>query len=89
MEVGVFVCFLFQGHVLDYPGIGKVLGVVGSGGIQGCAFCELSGQRNEVLYKTLYMENLPTSSTLRGDTVRYNKLLEIHYTTACNFVQFS
>ena len=26
-------------HVLDYPDIGKVMGVVGSGGIQGCAFC--------------------------------------------------
>ena len=40
-------------HILDYPGLGKVMGVVGSGGIQGCAFCDLSGERNEVLHKTL------------------------------------
>ena len=26
-------------HVLDYPDIGKVMSVVGSGGIHGCAFC--------------------------------------------------
>lgn len=44
-------------HVLDYPGIGKVMGVVGSGGIQGCAFCSLEGKRSEVLHKRVYMQN--------------------------------
>ena len=38
-------------HVLDYPGISKVIGVVGSGGIQGCTFCILSGERSEQLNK--------------------------------------
>ena len=27
-------------HVLDYPGIGKVLSTVGSGGYKGCVWCE-------------------------------------------------
>ena len=57
-------------HVLDYPGISKVLGVVGSGGIQGCAFCSLEGERSEVLQKTVYLQNrrfLPSSSPLRQD----------------------
>ena len=30
-------------HVLDYPGIGKVLSTVGSGGYQGCVWCEEEG----------------------------------------------
>ena len=61
-------------HILDYPGLGKVMGVVGSGGIQGCAFCDLSGERNEVLHKTLYLQNrrfLPPSSPLRKDKFKY------------------
>lgn len=61
-------------YVLDYPGIGKVLGVVGSGGLQGCAFCSLQGERCEVLHKTVYMQNrryLPSTSPLRKDTVKY------------------
>ena len=55
-------------HVLDYPGISKVMGVVGSGGIQGCAFCSLSGERSEQLHKTVYLQNrrfLLPSSPLR------------------------
>lgn len=61
-------------HVLDYPGIGKVMGVVGSGGIQGCAFCSLDGERSEVLHKTVYMQKrryLASSSSLRKDRVKY------------------
>ena len=34
-------------HVLDYPGIGKVLSVVGSGDINGGMFCEVNGLHNE------------------------------------------
>ena len=30
-------------HILDYPGICKVMSVVGSGGINGCMFCDLKG----------------------------------------------
>ncbi len=44
-------------HVLDYPGIGKVMSVVGFGGYQGCAFCGLHGERNEDLRKTVYLQN--------------------------------
>lgn len=61
-------------HVLDYPGISKVMGVVGSGGIQGCAFCSLSGERSEQLHKTVYLQNrrfLLPSSPLRRDKVKY------------------
>ena len=61
-------------HVLDYPGIGKVMGVVGSGGIQGCAFCTLEGERSAVLRKTIYLQNrrfLLPSSSLRKDKVKY------------------
>lgn len=61
-------------HVLDYPGITKVMGVVGSGGIQGCAFCSLAGERSEILRKTVYLQNrryLPSSSPLRKDKVKY------------------
>ena len=60
--------------VLDYPGIGKVLGVVGSGGLHKCAFCSLQGEQYEVLHKTVYMQNrryLPSTSPLRKDTVKY------------------
>ena len=57
-------------HILDYPGIGKVLSVVGSGGINGCMFCEINGSRNEELSKTVYLENrrfLIEASPLRRD----------------------
>ena len=55
-------------YVLDYPGISKGLGVVGSGGIEGCAFCSLDGERSEVLQKTVSLQNrqfLHSSSPLR------------------------
>lgn len=31
-------------YVIDYPGIGKVFNVVGSGGYMGCAWCEVRGK---------------------------------------------
>lgn len=60
-------------HILDYPGIGKVLSVVGSGGLQGCMFCDIKGTRNENLKKTVYLQNrrfLPDGSPLRKDKER-------------------
>ena len=60
-------------HILDYPGIGKVLSVVGSGGLQGCMFCEIKGTRNEELKKTIYLQNrrfLSDESPLRNDKER-------------------
>ena len=30
--------------VLDYPAIGKVFHVIGSGGYQACAWCEIQGK---------------------------------------------
>ena len=60
-------------HVLDYPGIGKVMSVVGSGGFQGCAFCVLPGERNVNLQKTVYLQNrrfLPENSEMRKDRKR-------------------
>ena len=54
--------------VLDYPGIGKVLSVVGSGGLQDCIFCNIEGKRNDTLKKTIYLENrrfLPVQSRQR------------------------
>lgn len=55
-------------HVLDYPGIGKVLSVVGSDGINGCMFCEINGLHNEEVRKTVYLDNrrfLSDASLLR------------------------
>lgn len=46
-------------HVLDYPALGKVMKVVGSGGVQGCAFCDLAGERCESL-----QDHIPTKSTI-------------------------
>jgi len=57
-------------YVLDYPGIGKVMSVVGSGGFQGCMFCEIEGSRNEDLKKMVYVQNrrfLKNDSELRRD----------------------
>ena len=31
-------------YTLDYPGIGKVFGTMGSGSYQGCVWCELEGK---------------------------------------------
>lgn len=60
-------------YVLDYPGIGKVMSVIGSGGFQGCIFCKMQGVHNEHLQKTVYLQNrrfLPLSSELRKDKRR-------------------
>ena len=57
-------------HILDYPGICKVMSVVGSGGINGCMFCDLKGTYNPDLQKTVYLQNrkfLPENSKLRKD----------------------
>lgn len=61
-------------YILDYPGIGKVMSVVGSGGYQGCAFCELKGQHNSTLCKMVYLQNrrfLPADSVMRKDNKWY------------------
>ena len=61
-------------YILDYPGISKTLSVVGSGGLQGCMFCEIEGIRNDVLSKTVYLENrrfLSKDSKMRKDKLRY------------------
>jgi len=60
-------------HVLDYPGIGKVFGVTGSGAYQGCVWCDEAGERDENLQKMVYLQNrrfLPLNSPLRKDNVR-------------------
>ena len=60
-------------HILDYPGIGKVMSVVGSGGLQGCVFCGIQGERDMHLNKTVYLQNrryLPKDSKMRKDTKR-------------------
>jgi len=44
-------------YALDYPGIGKVMSVVGSSGFQGCTFCNIEGSRNKDLKKTIYVQN--------------------------------
>ena len=44
-------------YVLDYPGIGKVMSVVGSGGFQGYMFCDIEGSRNEDLKEMVYVQN--------------------------------
>ena len=57
-------------YVLDYPGIGKVMSVVGSGGFQGCMFCDIEGSRNEDLKEMVYVQNrrfLNWNSDLRKD----------------------
>ena len=62
-------------YVLDYPGISKTLSVVGSGGLQGCMFCEIEGVWNDVLNKTIYLENrrfLSKDSNMRKDKLRYS-----------------
>ena len=60
-------------YVLDYPGICKTMSVVGSGGLQGCMFCDIQGVRNKDLNNTIYLQNrrfLPMESTLRNDMER-------------------
>ena len=60
-------------HVLDYPGISKVMSVVGSGGFQGCVFCDLPGEQDVNLQKTVYLRNrrfLPEHSEMRKDKNR-------------------
>ena len=60
-------------YVLDYPGIGKVMSVVGSGRLQGCMFCDIQGTRNEDLQKTIYLQNrrfLCEESSLRKDATK-------------------
>lgn len=44
-------------YILDYPGMCKTLSVVGSGGLQGCMFCDIQGDRNQYLDKTVYLQN--------------------------------
>ena len=61
-------------YIMDYPGISKVLSVVGSGGIQGCMFCDIQGTRNEDLKKTVYLQNrrfLDLKSSMRKDREKY------------------
>ena len=61
-------------HILDYPGICKVMSIVGSGGINGCMFCDLKGIHNHDLQKTVYLHNrkfLSANSELRKDKRRY------------------
>ena len=61
-------------YIMDYPGISKVLSVVGSGSIQGCMFCDIQGTRNEDLKKTVYLQNrrfLDLQSSMRKDSERY------------------
>ena len=60
-------------YVLDYPGVCKTMSVVGSGGLQGCMFCNIQGVRNKDLNKTVYLQNrrfLPAESSLRSDKDR-------------------
>lgn len=60
-------------HILDYPGMCKVMSVVGSGGIHGCMFCNIEGVRDENLNKTVYLQNrrfLPEDSSMRTDKRR-------------------
>lgn len=57
-------------YILDYPGISKVMSVVGSGGYQGCTFCDIRGEYNKDLSKIVYLKNrtfLPQTSALRQD----------------------
>lgn len=56
----------------DYPGISKTLSIVGSGGLQGCMFCEIEGIQNRVLMKTVYLQNIRFLS--RDSVIRKGKL---------------
>ena len=70
-------------HVLDYPGIGKVMSIVGSGGVQGCMFCNLQGEHERNLQKTVYLQNrrfLPEDSELRSDKRYNNDIVKLFYT---------
>ena len=61
-------------YVFDYPGIRKVMSVVGSGGFQGCKFCDIEGSRNEDLKKMIYVQNrrfLNSDSVLQKDKEWY------------------
>ena len=60
-------------HILDYPGMCKVMSVVGSGGLHGCMFCSIKGVRDENLNKTVYLQNrrfLTKESPMRKDKRR-------------------
>ena len=63
-------------YILDYPGMGKVMSVVGSGGYQGCMFCDLEGEHDSNLQKIVYLQNrrfLPADSKLRKDKKKYEE----------------
>ena len=60
-------------YILDYPGMCKTLSVVGSGGLKGCMFCDIRGDRNQYLDKTVYLQNrrfVSPESRLRNDKER-------------------
>ena len=60
-------------YILDYPGMCKTLSVVGSGGLQGCMFCDIQGDRNQYVDKTIYLQNrrfISPESCLRNDKKR-------------------
>ena len=62
-------------HILDYPGMCKVMSVVGSGGDHCCMFCNIEGVRDQNLNKTVYLQNrrfLPKESSMRKDKRRYD-----------------
>ena len=44
-------------HILDYPGIGKVFNVTGSGTYKGCAWCDIRGMFMSVFH-VHYVTNL-------------------------------
>ena len=50
------------------------MSVVGSGGFQGCMFCDIKGKHNKELKKTVYAQNrrfLEDDSDLRKEKTKY------------------
>ena len=82
-------------HVLDYPGMCKVMSVVGSGGLNGCMFCSIKGVRDKNLNKTVYLQNrrfLTKESSMRKDKRRYayyESITDIYEIRNLSFIKIS
>ena len=46
-------------YILDYPGIGKVFNVLGSGAYRGCAWCEIEDKYLQIIPVTVNIVILP------------------------------
>ena len=67
-------------YVLDYPGIGKVMSVIGSGGFQEFMFYDIQGTHNKDMKKAVYAQNRrfqEDDSDMRKEKTKYEYTLAL------------